>query len=288
MAAGKHNLIHSFPGRISMPFINGIYDAGHVLCLVNMMILVYLRDPLKDPVRFTLLALFFVVNLASILNINSRLSTLIFLPLVLLFVLRMGKALKGVFTLSLFTMPLMMSFSLLIYTILSQPFFVALLERVDKEDITTFNGRTYIWGAVAEWAFSGGKGLITGLGYHGQYTQRLFEFVAVLWGEENSYNIHSHSTFLEILLGQGIVGLVLMYFCMWYAFKFYRDRYRRDLREAPVYPALIYLLFIWQIDIFCYGIGIGNPIFFAMLSMAAVDPSVITRRDRTLDGTPIA
>jgi hypothetical protein len=29
-------------------------------------------------------------------------------------------------------------------------------------------------------------------------------------------------------------------------------------------------MFIWQIDIFCYGIDIGNPIFFCILSIAAI------------------
>jgi O-antigen ligase len=284
VAAGMRNLVHSFPDRIAMPFINGIYDSGHVLCLVNLMLLSYLRDPLQNPVRFMAATGFFLVNLAAILDINSRLSTLIFLPLLALFVFRLARAMRGLYTISLFTMPLMMSFSLLIYTILSQPFFVALLERVDKEDITTFNGRTYIWGSVADWAFSGGKGLLFGLGYHGQYSLRLFEHVAEMWGEEHSYNIHAHSTFLEILLGQGIFGMVLMYLCMWYAFKFYRQRYVEGALEAPIFAPLVYILFIWQIDMFCYGTGIGHPIFFAMLSMAAVDPAVITRSRLALDG----
>jgi hypothetical protein len=43
-------------------------------------------------------------------------------------------------------------------------------------------------------------------------------------------------------------------------------------------------MFIWQIDIFCYGIDLGNPIFFTMLSMAAIDPKYITRRKRALSG----
>lgn len=284
VGAGMRNLVHSFPDRIAMPFINGIYDSGHVLCIVNLMLLSYLGNPLKDPVRFMAAAGFYLVNLAAILDINGRLSTLIFLPLTAMFVFKIWKAARGLYLVSLFTMPLMMSFSLLIYTILSQPFFVAILERVDKEDITTFNGRTYIWGAVADWAFHGGQGLLTGLGFHGQYTLRLFDFVAVLWGEEHSYNIHAHSTFLEILLDQGIVGLVLMYLCVLYAFKFYRQRYVEGALEAPIFPALVYLMFIWQIDMFCWGMGIGYAIFFAMLSMACVDPSVVTRPRRALNG----
>jgi O-antigen ligase len=177
-----------------------------------------------------------------------------------------------------------MSFALLIYQILSLPFFVAILQRVDKEDVTTFNGRTYIWESMADWAMHDRTGWLFGLGYRGQYELRMLDFLAVLWGEDHSYNFHLHSSFLEITMDQGVVGLMLFYACMWYAYSFYRAKYRAGMSEGPLFGAVVYLLFIWQIDIFCYGIDLGNPIFFTILSMAAIHPRFITRRQRSLEG----
>jgi hypothetical protein len=283
-AAGLRNLVHGFEGRINLPFMRGIYDASHVMSIVNLMLIFYLRDFTRRPGRFVVLATLFLVNMAVMVNVNSRLSFMIFVVLMVLFLFKFMKVVRGLYTISLFTMPLLMSFALLIYQVLSLPFFVAILQRVDKEDVTTFNGRTYIWESMADWAMNDRTGWLFGLGYRGQYELRMLDFLAVLWGEDHSYNFHLHSSFLEITMDQGVVGLVLFYCCMWYAYSYYRSKYRAGHLEAPLFAAVVYLLFIWQIDIFCYGIDLGNPIFFTVLSMAAVDPRFITRSQRNLEG----
>jgi hypothetical protein len=283
-AAGLRNLVHGFEGRINLPFMRGIYDASHVMSIVNLMLIFYLRDFARRPMRFAVLSALFLVNMAVMVNVNSRLSFMIFVVLMVLFLFKFMKVIRGLYTISLFTMPLLMSFALLIYQILSLPFFVAILQRVDKEDVTTFNGRTYIWESMADWAMHDRTGWLFGLGYRGQYELRMLDFLAVLWGEDHSYNFHLHSSFLEITMDQGVVGLVLFYACMWYAYSFYRAKYRAGMSEGPLFGAVVYLLFIWQIDIFCYGIDLGNPIFFTILSMAAIHPRFITRRQRSLEG----
>ena len=283
-AAGLRNLVHGFEGRINLPFMRGIYDASHVMSVVNLMLIFYLRDFTRKPLQFLLVGALFLVNMAVMMNINSRLSFMIFVVLLALFVFKFMKVIRGLYTISLFTMPLMMSFALLIYQILSLPFFVAILQRVDKEDVTTFNGRTYIWNSMADWAMHDRTGWLFGLGYRGQYELRMLDFLAVLWGEDHSFNFHLHSSFLEITMDQGVVGLVLFYLCVWYGFSYYRKHYLATTLEAPLFAGIVYLMFIWQIDIFCYGIDLGNPIFFTMLSMAAIDPKYITRRKRALSG----
>ncbi|MEZ4757085.1 MAG: O-antigen ligase family protein [Flavobacteriales bacterium] len=283
-AGGLRNLVHGFEGRINLPFMRGIYDASHVMSIVNLMLIFYLKDFTRKPMRFLILAALFMVNMAVMVNVNSRLSFMIFVVLMVLFLFKFMKVIRGLYTVSLFTMPLLMSFALLIYQILSLPFFVAILQRVDKEDVTTFNGRTYIWESMADWAMYDRTGWLFGLGYRGQYELRMLDFLAVLWGEEHSFNFHLHSSFLEITMDQGVVGLVLYYFCVWFAFKYYRAKYRSGLLEGPLFAAVVYLMFIWQIDIFCYGIDLGNPIFFTILSLAAIDPRFITRRQRSLEG----
>ena len=277
-AGGLRNLVHGFEGRINLPFMRGIYDASHVMSVINLMLIFYLRDFVRKPFRFIVLGALFMMN------INSRLSFMIFVVLISLFLFKFMKVIRGLYTISLFTMPLMMSFALLIYQILSLPFFVAILQRVDKEDVTTFNGRTYIWNSMADWAMYDRTGWLFGLGYRGQYELRMLDFLAVLWGEEHSFNFHLHSSFLEITMDQGVVGLVLFYLCVWYGFSYYRKHYVAGSLEGPLFAGIVYLMFIWQIDIFCYGIDLGNPIFFSMLSLAAIDPRFITRRQRALNG----
>lgn len=277
-AAGFRNLVHGFEGRINLPFMRGIYDAAHLMSILNLMLLFKIRDARGRPALRAVLVAFFLVNFAIMLNINSRLSLLIFLSLLILFATRTIRFVRGLFTISLFTMPLMMSFSLLIYRVLSQPVFVALIERVDEEDVTTFNGRTYIWNAVADWAMDDRRGFLFGNGYHGQYQLRMLEFLAELWDEPYSYNFHLHSTFLEILMDQGIVGLLLYYAIMWYGFVYYREQYLMRTKEAPLFAAMVYLLFIWQIDIFCFGVDIGNPILFSLVAASMVASRTATAR----------
>jgi len=265
MGMGMRNHLHYFSGRASPPFAMGIYDAAHLLAIINLMLLFHLRDFRTDPVRWSLLAAVYVVNMAMILSINSRLSFMIFIVLTALFITRAMKTLKGLFTLSLFTMPLMMSFALLIYQILSLPVFVAILERVDKEDVTTFNGRTYIWTAAADWLMDDRRGLLFGNGYNGQYRLRLLERVANLWGESGSFNLHMHSAFLEMLVDQGIVGILLMYAVYWAGFRYYRQHYLLDTRMAPLFAAFVYLMFVWQIDIVGYAYYSGFCLLFVLM-----------------------
>lgn len=277
--AGLRNLVHGFEGRINLPFMRGIYDASHLMSVINLMLLFYIKDFRKNPLRYILLCAFYLFNMVIMLDINSRLSFMIFFVLTVLFVTRVVRTMKGLYTISLFTMPLMMSFSLLIYQILTLPFFQSILQRVSKEDVTTFNGRTYIWTSMADWALEDRTGFFFGNGYRGQYQLRMLEFLAVLWQEDHSYNFHLHSTFLEITMDQGIFGLILFYILMYRAYKYYKGRYKSNFKEGPVFAGLVYLMFIWQIDIFCYGIDIGNPLFFTMLSIVALKPGVMKQEE---------
>ena len=284
-AAGFTNRMHGFPGRINLPFTMGIYSTAHLVAFLNLILIFYIRQPLKKPLTFTFMSVLFAVNMAVMMSANSRLSIMIFFALLIIFLFRLIKAAKGVFITSLFTMPLLMSSALLIYQIISLPVFAAILGRVDKSDVTTFNGRTDIREAARDWFVDDRRGFIFGNGYHGHWFLDMLDFVAVMWGEKHSYHLHMHSTFLEVLIAQGIVGYLLFVLCMWYAFKHFRREYQLRTDQAPLFAGVVYLLFIWQIDIFVYGLDQGNPLFFTLLSAAAMDPNSITRRKRSLEGT---
>ncbi|MBK6626145.1 MAG: hypothetical protein IPJ87_00190 [Flavobacteriales bacterium] len=283
-AAGIRSFGHSFEGRANFPFIRGIYTGAHVLSVITLMMLFQLRDLSRRPVTVALVIGAILLNMAMMVSINSRLSLMIFLLLAILFLTRAIKVARGLYTISLFTMPLLLSFSLLVYQVLSLPFFQAILQRVSKEDVTTFNGRSYIWNAVAEWAWSDRTGLLFGNGYKGHYKLHLLDLVARLWGEKHAYNLHSHSTFTEVVVAQGVFGVVLLYIILWRGFKHYRREYLLRTDQAPIFAGLVYILFIWQIDIFCYGVDIGHAILFCMMAPLALRPDAITRRTRSLEG----
>ncbi len=283
-AGGMRNQLHSFEGRVSFPFVMGIYDSAHLLAFINLILLGYLRDIARNPLRFAALLGVYMVNMVVIMSVNSRLSFMIFFVLTVLFITQATKRVRGLYTISLFTMPILTSFALLIYQILSLPFFVALLSRVDKKDVTTFNGRTYIWGSAWDWLLDDRRGLLFGNGYNGQYRIRLLEFVAKLWNEPGSYNLHMHSAFLEILINQGLVGLFLMYAVYWQGFKRYRTQYIGGTAMAPLFAGFTYLMFSWQIDIFGYGFYMGFLLLFMMMAPLAIKSSAITGRRKDHNG----
>jgi hypothetical protein len=269
-AAGLRNLLHSFPGRVSLPFTMGIYDAAHILAFMNMILLGYIRDFRARPIRSSALSLVYVMNLGIMMSINSRLSIMIFFVLTILFLTSVARVAKGLYAISLFTMPILTNFALLIYKVLSLPIFVTILDRVSKKDVTTFNGRTYIWDAAADWVVGDRRGILFGNGFNGQYHLRMLEEVAKLWGEPGSFRLHMHSAFLEIFVNQGIVGLVLMYLVYWKGYSFYRKQYIGNAIIAPIFAGFTYLMFAWQIDIFGFAYNSGFLLLFILMGPVAV------------------
>lgn len=270
-AMGKSNLVHAFPGRINLPFMRGLYDAAHLLSLINLMLLFHIKDFTRRPGTFLAMSAFYLVNMAVMISVNSRLSFLAFLILTVLFITRILRTARFVYTISLFTLPLLLSFALLIYEILTLPVFEAVLERVSKSDVTTFNGRSFIWYAAWDWLTTDRTDFFFGAGYNGQYWFGLMESVGLIWGVDKPMFIHMHSSSLQILMAQGIMGFLLMCVCMWHAFSYYRRQYVASTALAPLFAAAVYFLFIWQLDIFVYGIDIGVPLFFSLLSYMAID-----------------
>ena len=270
--AGVQSAGHSFEGRANFPFIRGIYTGAHVLAVFCLMLLFKLRDFGKRPVAFMIFLVALLICIVFMMKINSRLSFMIFLMLAVFFVTKAMKAIRGIYVISLFTMPLLLSFSLFVYSVLSTPFFTSILERVSKEDVTTFNGRSYIWNAIGDWAIHDRTGLLFGNGFKGHYKLHLLDFVAVLWDEPHAYNLHSHSTFTEVLVSHGILGVALLYIILWRGFKYYRKHYIEGTSQAPLFAGFAYLLFIWQLDIFCYGVDIGHSILFVMMAPLCLKP----------------
>lgn len=282
--AGLRNVIHKFDDRISLPFLRGIYDASHLMSLINLILLFYLKDFVRKPGTFILSLTLYLINMAVMVNVNSRLSLLMFLILTVLFVLRLVRTMRFIFPVSLFTMPILVNGALLVYWFITLPIFSSIITRVDKEDVTTFNSRTYVWAEAWTWLTEDRRGLVFGNGYQGQTILPSWEAIGRIFMVKDARDVHMHSSFLQTLFNQGIVGYLLLVTVLWYIYAYYRKQYLAGTSQAPLFAAVVYLLFIWQIDIICYGLDFGTPIIFCLLSAVAIDTRYITRKERALDG----
>ena len=84
--------------------------------------------------------------------------------------------------------------------------------------------------------------------------------------EDGSYNLHMHSAFLEILVDQGVVGILLMYGVYWAGYRYYRRQYLENTPLAPLFAAFVYLMFVWQIDIVGYAYYSGFCLLFVLMA----------------------
>ncbi len=78
-------------------------------------------------------------------------------------------------------------------------------------------------------------------------------------------------------MDQGLVALLLLYVLVYRGYRHYRSAYLQGTREAAMFAAFVYLMFIWQIDIFCYGMDIGAPLLFTFFSAFCIQGRYITR-----------
>ncbi len=285
VAAGMQNVLHNIEGRINVPFMLGIYSTAHLLAMTNLMLLFYMKDFAKKPGPFMALFGFYMINMVLILSVNSRLSFMTFIILTFLFLFRMiGKA-RIVYPLSLFTMPILTNLALFVYWVLTLPFMTAIVSRVNKADVTTFNNRTTVWDVVWNWLATDRRGIVFGNGYQGQIYLDGWDHIAEVFNVPYSYLVHTHSTFMQTLVTQGVVGYGLLLVLLWHLFRFYRDKFQKGALESPLFSVVVYMLFILQIDILCYGNDFGNGYMFCLLAMVVMDPKFIKRKPRALDGS---
>jgi hypothetical protein len=271
---GMQNERHSFEGRISFPFLAGLYSGASLLAIINLMLLFFSQSVTENPVRFFSTVAFFLMNTALLFFINSRLVILVFLFVLILFIFKVPKKFKGLYILSFFTLPILASSGILIYKILSLPIFASFLQRVDMVDVTTFNGRIFLWRDAFDWLITDQRGLIFGNGYKGHYFLDLISDVAKLWNEQSTHHMHMHSTVLEVVIGQGLFGLIILMTLFYLTAKYYRKAYQRNTPEGVFFAITIFLLFIMQVDLFVYWDSLGFVIFSLLLAKV-----VLTRQN---------
>jgi hypothetical protein len=270
---GLVNETHSIEGRINFPFLDSFYSGAGLLAVINLILIYYLRNVSDDPIRFSMLGLYFVMNMVLLYLINSRLTILIFLVVFLLVVFNAVRV-RWVFWISLFTIPILLSTGLLLYNILKSPLFESMMKRVDVEDVVTFNGRSYLWRDSMDWLLYDQQGLMLGNGYKGHYFLDNISDVVKRWNVDERQHLHLHSTSFEILMSQGVIFFILYCVIFYRVYHYFRNKNLKKAEDGALFPAVVFLLFIMQVDTFVYMDSIGAMILALLVARASLIENV--------------
>jgi len=268
---GLTNEIHSIAGRLAMPFLDGFYSGACLLAILNLMLLFFIKRSLNDPLRLTYLIAFFAINLFLLYLINSRLAILIFLGVFIVFAFNLARRFRGVYLLSVFTLPILLNIGVAIFYILSLPVFVAVMQRVNLLDVTTFNGRSFLWQRAFDWMMFDQRGLLFGNGTNGHYFLHLIPDYAVMFGFTREGDLHLHSTTLMTIVDQGIFGLALFLLLCYRVFTYYRTEFQKNSPDAVFLAVVVFLIFVMQVDTFCYAGSLGYVILCLLAARVSVD-----------------
>jgi len=267
---GLTNKTHNIEGRVAFPFLDGFYSAACLLAIVNLMLLYYIKHSVTNPWRLTYLIGYFLINLVLLYLINSRLTLLIFLGVIVLFVVNRSGKFRGLFLISIFTVPILLNMGLLLYKILNLPVFVFLLKRVNLVDVATFNGRAFLWQRALDWLWEDQRGLFFGNGANGQYFLHLVADLAVHFGVKEE-NTHLHSTVLMTVVDQGLFGYLLLMLISYRVFLYYKNEYKKNSPDAIFCAVIVFILFVMQVDSFVYLGNSGYVILCILTARIAVN-----------------
>lgn len=278
LAMGISTVAHSFKGRINLPFTNGIYEGGNVVALFALLSVPLLwTDFLKFRFRFLnaiVLFLFVAAALYIIWGVNARLTILIMFLVTGLILLRFARSSWAMFIGAWAFLPILMNFSQLVVWLTRLSFMSAILNRTDKiADTMTYNGRTYIWEDGIQWILDMGQGFWLGNGDRGYGVLGLYaKAIRILGNANNVWDLHSHSTMLDIFLAQGLAGILATAIVTFIAIRFYRQRWVEKKNDGKMYIMLLFLVFIMQIDAFVDPGWIGFSLLMLLVSRSVIKP----------------
>jgi O-Antigen ligase len=268
---GMSNAIHSIEGRFNFPFLDGFYSGACLIAIMNLMLLSFIKKSFKDPIRLTYLICYFVFNFVLLYYINSRLSLLIFLGVFFMFAFNLSRRFRGVFLVSVFFLPILLNIGIFIYRVLSLPVFVAIIQRVNLADVTTFNGRSFIWQRAIDWMLYDQRGLWFGNGSSGHYFLHLIPDLAIKFGAPNEASLHLHSSTLITIVDQGIFGFALLLLVSYRIYVYYRTEFQKNNQEGTFFAVVVFLIFVMQVDTFGYFGTLGYAIMALLAARAALN-----------------
>ncbi|HEX6892640.1 MAG TPA: hypothetical protein VF141_18160, partial [Chryseolinea sp.] len=174
-----------------------------------------------------------------------------------------------------FTLPILLNIGIIIFYILSLPVFVALIQRVNLVDVTTFNGRSFLWQRAFDWMIFDQRGLLFGNGSSGHYFLHLIPDYAKKFGFTGEQNLHLHSTTLMTIVDQGIFGLAVLLFLCYHIFRHYRTEFQKNSPDGVFFAAVVFLVFVMQVDTFCYSESLGYVILCLLAARMSVDAKTV-------------
>ncbi|MEM6764888.1 MAG: O-antigen ligase family protein [Bacteroidota bacterium] len=272
-AAGFTNSNHYIPGRVNFPFTNGIYEGGNIMLVVAIFSFYYMVSYWrKQPYYAMGYACLLLIDLALFVGVNSRLSTLLMGVIILLAITRALRAFTLWFSATWFLLPGLLGLGTLVYNILSLPVFAVVMQRINKKDLTTFNGRTYLWEAGMDWMIQDRTGLLFGNGFNGGGYLKLYQKVVKLWNVKDPWVLHSHSALIETVVDQGLIGILSFGIILYHTGKYYRNRLDDGMNYRAAYLVFFLILALLQIDTFVVAGGWGY-----ILALALASPIVIKK-----------
>jgi hypothetical protein len=268
---GLKNGIHSIEGRLSLPFIDGMYSGACMIAIINLMSFYYMKEAITkmDFARFWYLFAYFILNLLLLFFINSRMANLIFLFVFLLAAFNVIHRFKGLFLIGVFFVPLLLNLGYLLYEILSLPFFKVIMQRVNVKDVTTFNGRSFAWQKAIDWLLNDQTNVVFGNGHNGHYFLHLMTNIAKVWGVKET-DTHLHSTSLSILVDQGLVGAFILLFLCLGAYTFFRKQKSLSKHMGILFAVMVFVFFVMQVDMFVYRECMGSVLLSLLIAIAAI------------------
>lgn len=268
---GLKNGIHNIEGRLSLPFIDGMYSGACLIAILNLMTFYYMKEALKeaDFARFWYLLGYFVLNLVLLFLVNSRLANLIFLFVFILALFNMIHRFRGLFLVGVFFVPLLLNLGHLLYDILSLPFFKVIMQRVNVKDVTTFNGRSFAWQQAIDWLMYDQTNMVFGNGHNGHYFLHLMTNIAKVWGVKET-DTHLHSTSLSILVDQGLVGAFLLLMLSLGAYTFFKKQKSSGTHIGLLFLVMVFVLLVMHVDMFVYRESLGSVILSLLVAMACM------------------
>lgn len=267
---GLSNQVHAIEGRINFPFLEALYSGAGLVVIISLMVIYRLATTWNYPLRFSGLLAYLLVNVFFLFYINSRLVIIIFIVVMLIYFFKLGSRFAYLFLFSFFTLPLLLNTGKLIYEILSLPVFVSLLQRVDMFDIMTFNGRSLLWENVFDWMWFDQRGFIFGNGFQGHYFLGIEYDVAKLFGIKDLDSLHLHSAVLEIIVNQGIVGVILVMAIFFKTSLYFKKLYEQHANDGAFYYVLVFMMLLLHVDMLQYMDNLGSTVFSLLVARTVV------------------
>jgi O-antigen ligase len=95
----------------------------------------------------------------------------------------------------------------------------------------------------------------------------------VMFGFTREGDLHLHSTTLMTIVDTGIFGLALLLLVCYRVFIYYRTEFQKNSPDAAFLAVVVFLIFVMQVDTFCYAGSLG----YVMLCLLAARVSVDTK-----------